>query len=185
MRVLLLQEHCSIAWDWLQLGTEGLAPSTSELSVQCSTFKLRSYSWLGVLLIKRRLFSRFSPLPQETSDPCVYRCFSPTLLPDIIEVSLIPQKVICFLPEFRYTSSSLLGRDGLEPSTLEVWAPCSDQLNYLPIMAPGAGLEPATYRLTAGRSAIELSWNMTPVYRPGDTHSFQLRKLKPFPKLRL
>lgn len=52
-------------------------------------------------------------------------------------------------------------------------------------MAPGAGLEPATYRLTAGRSAIELSWNMTPVYRPGDTHSFQLRKLKPFPKPRL
>ena len=59
MRVLLLQEHCSIAWDWLQLGTEGLAPSTSELSVQCSTFKLRSYSWLGVLLIKRRLFLDF------------------------------------------------------------------------------------------------------------------------------
>ena len=52
-------------------------------------------------------------------------------------------------------------------------------------MAPGAGLEPATYRLTAGRSAIELSWNMTPVYRPGDTHSFQLRELKPFPKPRL
>lgn len=49
-------------------------------------------------------------------------------------------------------------------------------------MAPGAGLEPATYRLTAGRSAIELSWNMTPVYRPGDTHSFQLRKTETFSK---
>ena len=33
-------------------------------------------------------------------------------------------------------------------------------------MAPEAGLEPATFRLTAGRSTIELLWNKAALLRP-------------------
>ena len=45
---------------------------------------------------------------------------------------------------------------GLEPPHERVWTACLKPLGY-PAMAPRVGLEPTTYRLTAGCSTIELS----------------------------
>lgn len=65
----------------------------------------------------------------------------------------------------KFPSSLMACLKGFEPLTVGIEAPCSIQLSYRQIikeevLAPTAGLEPTTIRLTAGSSTIELHGNV-------------------------
>lgn len=72
-----------------------------------------------------------------------------------------PQKGISFHASFNVACLVILL--GIEPRLFAVKGRCVYLLHYRTIMAPGEGLEPSTYRLTAECSAIELPRN---IYEP-------------------